>query len=261
MSDDLFNPYDDEKQTNFVGVETVSVDFDLESSNSDTLFDINIKKDEIEQTFTRKVYTFTDLLSDLGGVSGVLSALGASIVTVFAQKVHNYSILSKLYQVDSEKFDNNQLNTANKDEVFEKSMNDKDQSQVKIDKNESNGDVMIKSNVDLAWNVVDTVTESPNMNKNWEENKHYEDSNKVDPNKVVGDVLDDLSEEKRKLITDHAIRSIQKRRRYNFTQKDLCFNVLWFCKWTTCRNKSLEVQKRRYDLYKIGLKKYSKELD
>ena len=57
-------------------------------------------KSNQETTIERSVFTFLDLLGNLGGIFEVLSVLGSIFVTIFSEKLFHYSILSNLYQVD-----------------------------------------------------------------------------------------------------------------------------------------------------------------
>lgn len=101
--DSYIDVLSDPEEQEFVGVETITQDFDLESNNQDTLFEIYIRLDENQQDYSREVYSFLDVTGDLGGVFEILCIAAGFIVAYFSNPRFYYSILSNIYQVDGEK--------------------------------------------------------------------------------------------------------------------------------------------------------------
>ena len=67
-------------------------------------------RDEISMEYSRSVFTFLDLTGNLGGLFEILEIAGSLIVAVFAHKIFLYSLLSRLYQIDTyEPEENNEL--------------------------------------------------------------------------------------------------------------------------------------------------------
>lgn len=67
-------------------------------------------KDQLSESYERSVFSFFDLTGNLGGLFEVLELVGALFVEFFAGKIFLYSILSRLYQVDSHKAEEEGIN-------------------------------------------------------------------------------------------------------------------------------------------------------
>eukprot|EP00347_Sterkiella_histriomuscorum_P007363 403349230 len=63
--------------------------------------------------YSRQVYTFADLLSDMGGIYSSLFAFGALIVGLFSENLFYYQIIKDLYQVRPRKDWQNKNNSKN----------------------------------------------------------------------------------------------------------------------------------------------------
>ena len=66
-----------------------------------TIFVISFTKDQASLQYEREVFSFLDLIGNLGGVFGIISPLCAVFVHILAEKMFNYSVLTHLYQVDT----------------------------------------------------------------------------------------------------------------------------------------------------------------
>ena len=71
------------------------------NSNENHVFRIKIQKSEWKLIFERQVYSILDLLGEIGGIYEVLSLLGFAVVNAFTCTAFYYSILPKLYHVDT----------------------------------------------------------------------------------------------------------------------------------------------------------------
>eukprot|EP00347_Sterkiella_histriomuscorum_P014903 403359074 len=63
--------------------------------------------------YSRQVYTFADLLSDMGGIYSSLFAFGALIVGLFSENLFYYQIIKDLYQARPRKDQLNKTNSKN----------------------------------------------------------------------------------------------------------------------------------------------------
>ena len=76
-------------------------------ANEDKLFKMYFSFDETSQHYERIVYTFIDMFGFLGGLFDFLFFAGYFFVNYFSDKLFHNSILSNLYQVQSQ--DNNRM--------------------------------------------------------------------------------------------------------------------------------------------------------
>lgn len=67
-SDSYYDVFEQAKTEQFIGVETISQDFDTETGAGAVLFQVFIKLDPNQQAYGREVYSFFDLTGDVGGV-------------------------------------------------------------------------------------------------------------------------------------------------------------------------------------------------
>lgn len=86
----------------FFSVEEVLEKIQLEDSttNGDEVFEVRFRLSSRQHNYERKVYTFGDMMSQIGGVFEVLMVSGSFLVGMFAQKLYTSSILNKLYQIE-----------------------------------------------------------------------------------------------------------------------------------------------------------------
>eukprot|EP00347_Sterkiella_histriomuscorum_P003431 403364318 len=71
---------------------------DFGSDDLECFTKISMRMDLEYDIYTRQVYTFADLLSDLGGIYSSLFAFGAVIVGIFSENLFYYQIIKDLYQ-------------------------------------------------------------------------------------------------------------------------------------------------------------------
>ena len=71
------------------------------TKNEDRAFTMTISKNEQYFSYERNVYTLLDCLGDLGGIYEICITLGYAFVILFTNNSFYYSILPKIYQVDT----------------------------------------------------------------------------------------------------------------------------------------------------------------
>jgi hypothetical protein len=75
-----------------------------ELQSSDLQFaSVYISFDPYHDEFERKVYSFGDLLGQVGGIYEFMIVFGMIIVSIFSERLLVSSILSKIYQIDKAK--------------------------------------------------------------------------------------------------------------------------------------------------------------
>lgn len=89
------------KQYDFYSVDTFSQTFTSELEGR--LSTIKIRLDAQSDSYQRTVFSLLDLTGQLGGVNEVFIVIGTLFMSLFTEKLFNYSILSKVYQVDTSK--------------------------------------------------------------------------------------------------------------------------------------------------------------
>ena len=62
---------------------------------------MSLSKSDHYFSYERNVYTILDFLGDLGGIYEIFMTLGYMFVTLFTSTAFYYSILPKIYQVDT----------------------------------------------------------------------------------------------------------------------------------------------------------------
>jgi hypothetical protein len=98
--DNIWTPSYWPTKYNYISLETY--DFSLLHPSPDgALTEINIIMDSKYTSIQRQVYSIVQMLSDVGGIIGVLVPLGAFLVHVFNEKVYTMTMMSVLYQVKS----------------------------------------------------------------------------------------------------------------------------------------------------------------
>ena len=65
------------------------------------VFKMSLSKSDHYFSYERNVYTILDFLGDLGGIYEIFMTLGYMFVTLFTSTAFYYSILPKIYQVDT----------------------------------------------------------------------------------------------------------------------------------------------------------------
>ena len=71
------------------------------TNNPYNVFKMTVSKSDQIFSYERNVYTLLDCLGDLGGVYEIFMILGYMFVTLFTSTAFYYSILPKIYQVDT----------------------------------------------------------------------------------------------------------------------------------------------------------------
>ena len=75
----------------------------LRNSQETDVFKATFLKSEGNLIYERNVYTLLNLIGDLGGIFEILFIFGTVLTSTFNSKMFYYSVLSSLYQVDTEK--------------------------------------------------------------------------------------------------------------------------------------------------------------
>lgn len=74
----------------------------MEIEGTDLQFmSIYLRLDNKNDTYERKVYSFSDLLSQIGGVYQMIVIIGALFVGIFSTRLFEASILQNVYQIDT----------------------------------------------------------------------------------------------------------------------------------------------------------------
>ena len=81
-------------------VKLVNSDFKLSYGDSE-IFTFSFLKSNQKQNVKRAVFRFVDLFGIIGGTSEIFFIFGGFFVTMFSNRLSNYSILTKLYHVDT----------------------------------------------------------------------------------------------------------------------------------------------------------------
>ena len=77
---------------------------------------IYLRTDQEFKLYDRKVYSIGDLLGQIGGFFEVIYAIGAFLTLLFVERMITASIVSKIYQVDSDSNDKDKERRAKIDE-------------------------------------------------------------------------------------------------------------------------------------------------
>ena len=197
MLDDYFSLIPNPEQKSFFRLASKN---NLLSYSTDEIITISFLKSNQKQTIERSVFTFLDLLGVLGGIFGILSMFGGFFVSIFADKMVNYSILSKLYQVDTVK--------CQKDHGRDLSSSNK----IQVSLNSNNGMQESKS-VEIELN---------------NQGNHYGVENNG-----ISSVVKPIYTQRydyRASLAKKANDNITNRRLYNYKATDMCYNLLCCCK-------------------------------
>ncbi|CAI2362987.1 unnamed protein product [Moneuplotes crassus] len=87
------------KEYTYYSIESVKDDLQAEDGSGD-LARINIILDKNYKIVERKVYTFYDMLGQVGGVMGIIYSLGSVCVNIFSGKIYIMTLLSYFYKVE-----------------------------------------------------------------------------------------------------------------------------------------------------------------
>lgn len=124
-AEDAFIQVGNPKEYEFYTVENFRQTFT--SEDEETFVTLKFNLDAQTNVFQRTVFSFLDLTGQLGGINEVLIVFGSILTGFFTEKIFNYSVLSKLYQVDNSR--------DNKNDGNESVIEDKDNSPVKFNNN------------------------------------------------------------------------------------------------------------------------------
>lgn len=78
---------------------------DKYTQTSDQFSKISIFLDPETETFNREVFTFMDILANIGGIFSLLQSFAAIIVGFYATQLFQHSVISKLYTFDVDTID------------------------------------------------------------------------------------------------------------------------------------------------------------
>ncbi|CAI2363052.1 unnamed protein product [Moneuplotes crassus] len=87
------------KEYTYYSIESVKDSLQAENGSGD-LARINIILDKNYKIVERKVYTFYDMLGQVGGVMGIIYSLGSVCVSLFSGKIYIMTLLSYFYKVE-----------------------------------------------------------------------------------------------------------------------------------------------------------------
>ncbi|CAI2386814.1 unnamed protein product [Moneuplotes crassus] len=87
------------KEYTYYSIESVKDSLQAENGSGD-LARINIILDKNYNIVERKVYTFYDMLGQVGGVMGIIYSLGSVCVNIFSGKIYIMTLLSYFYKVE-----------------------------------------------------------------------------------------------------------------------------------------------------------------
>ena len=197
MLDDYFSIFPSPEQKSFYRLASKN---NLLSYSTDEIITISFLKSNQKQTIERSVFTFLDLLGVLGGIFGILSMFGGFFVSIFADKMANYSILSQLYQVDTVKCQHDH----GRDFISS--------NQIQVSLNSNNGILESKS-VEIELN---------------NQGNHYGVENNG-----IGSPAKPIYTQRygyRTSLAKKANDSITNRRLYDYKATDMCYNLLCCCK-------------------------------
>ena len=198
MLDDYFSIFPSPQQKSFFRLASKN---NLLSYSTDEIITISFLKSNQKQTIERSVFTFLDLLGVLGGIFGILSMFGGFFVSIFEDKMVNYSILSKLYQVDTMKCQKNHGEDLSSSKHIQETMN----------------------------RYTNTIQESKSVEIQLNNQRnHYE----IDNNGMSSVVKPIYTQryDYRESLAKKANDSITNRRLYNYKATDMCYNLLCCCK-------------------------------
>ena len=171
-------------------------------SSSETVLTMKFFKSNQSQKIERSVFTLLDLLGLIGGVFEIFSIIGGILVYTFADRIFHYSILSNLYQVDTER-----CQKDHKTEVCKRI-----QSLKFVDSNRHK--IQESKQIELSNNVSEHIT----SNINYLKDEFDKDQSNHPNNKLL----------------DQVKWNIHGRRIYNYKTSDICFNLLCCCYLKKC---------------------------
>lgn len=99
LKDNYMSAYPQEVHKKFFHVD-IYHERTLDNANEHFIV-FTIYKSYMKVFYERHVYMFLDLLGNLGGLFEVLSGIGYVSVIIFASKTFNYSLIKRLYQIDT----------------------------------------------------------------------------------------------------------------------------------------------------------------
>jgi len=113
LADSLFQ-YTQPENLEFISVENTDQDIQ-EFSTWNNYFEVTLMVDPVKANYKRVVFSFFDLVGNLGGVFEILRAISSLSVALFAAKMLRFSIFKRLYHVeDNAESDKQNQNFTNK---------------------------------------------------------------------------------------------------------------------------------------------------
>lgn len=101
MTDSFLDSYGGVKSGTFYSIERSDFDFSAEFFGQ--IFACSFVIDSNEDYYERRVYNFFDFTGQLGGLYEIIAIIGGIFVSFFADKILVLSLMSSLYQVESQK--------------------------------------------------------------------------------------------------------------------------------------------------------------
>ena len=212
-SDSYYDVFEQAKTEEFIGVETISQDFDTESGAGAVLFQVFIKLDPNQQAYGREVYSFFDLTGDVGRVFELMCLLGAVVVGILSNRQFYYSVLSKIYQVDVEATEEPMVDDGEL----------KDCSMQYLDNNDILSIAVSKKSPTSIY-PLNTISSPRYKSQGTNDPKVRKDQNLFKTKNTEN--YDEMYQQQKNKIMKKALGSMQHRRKYDYSWKDVLFGLL-----------------------------------
>jgi hypothetical protein len=231
---DSFFQFQSYERKKFYSVSEERVNFYI---YDDTFLTIKIVPDSQTVTHSRTVYSFFDMLAQIGGVYGVLSAIFFLVLRFYAEQMMYYWVLRKNYQFNSEE--------PNKLTVYTKGN--------KLNEEEYKERSLLHPSKITPFKKNEICNSSSSMNPKILQNSIDKNLIKVDEKEVVH-----FTPEQYNILGDE----MKQRRRFDFSTCDFLYGTFWWIKrkYPWCRKNGTSVHDNHL-LFEKGLKKFNVDLD
>eukprot|EP00347_Sterkiella_histriomuscorum_P014095 403362186 len=284
---DSLLPFDPIQNLTFLQTEKISYFTADKMRRGYSILHLNIRLDFQFDIYERSIYSFSSLLSDIGGIYNALFLFGFILATHAASKVFYSRLIKEIYQAaesrqESErKMSKKMLDQKLNSKLFDLSqssrqLNQKESSERKLENNVSVEDLDKSSNISFSL--------IKNIRKN-SKNKVSDSIFRIDSNQlnlgseiqIENSLINDLDSQKRDFIPtqqnnveteekkelkksniDKMLFEIQSRMNFKYSFCDIMRSV-FCCGKSILSNKSNN--QRRHLLYKKATKKINKEFD
>ena len=95
------NPYPFSSSQSYEFYSIGEIDRDMSISQNGQIFQITFSFDNEYQQMSRSVYTLSKMIGQIGGFGGMLISIFSFVVGIISTKVYQQSIMSDIYQVNS----------------------------------------------------------------------------------------------------------------------------------------------------------------